>query len=243
MDDESNHRAVLEREEHGDAEAIRELRPELPQGVAVERIDMNRRPRAAALDLRGGAPQQTRKVIADDALDSLRVVALDVQRAGAFGRPLALAQQRLDRSAEDLRALLEAEVLVERDRVPVLRIDVKHEVGAPARDARVGDVAQQLAPDASTANRRVDPEIRDVQGGRAVVAEAGERIAHRAAVLLRDQRDALADHALDLRAFELGRILWIGQLGKLRLESFDERHQQVDVLAGRGTDVHAPLPA
>src|SRR5439155_16206899 len=133
-----------------DAEAIRELRPELPQGVAIERIDANRRPPPAALDLRPGAPQQTRKVIADDALDSLRVVALDVQRAGAFGRPLALAQQRLDRSAEDLRALLEAEVLVERDRVPVLRIDVKHEVGAPARDGRVGDVAQQLAPDAST---------------------------------------------------------------------------------------------
>src|SRR5436305_1429647 len=62
-------------------------------------------------------------------------------------------------------------------------------------------------------------------------------------VVLREQRDSFGDHALDLRALELRRILLVGERRQLRLEPLDERHEQVDVLGCGVADRHEPTPA
>ena len=75
-----------------------------------------------------------------------------------------------------------------------------------------------------------------------MVAVARERVADRAALVLRDQRNAFPHHPLDLAALELRRILGIRQRRQLRLEPLDEGHEQIDVLEFRAANVHEPEP-
>ena len=190
----------------------------------------------------GPAAHQPRQVLVHDALDRLRIVALNVQRPDALAARLASLQQRLDRDVEDLRSLLEAEVAVERDRVPVLRVDVEQHVRAAVLRRSFGCATQEPAAESRPSRGGVDPEIRHVDGRRAVVAVARQQVADRVPILLGEQRDAVVHHPLDLRPLHIGRILGIRQVRKLRLEPLDERHEQIDVCEFCVADVHEPTP-
>ena len=109
---------------------------------------------------------------------------------------------------------------------------------AAASDAR----REEPAPEPGPRARRVDPEIRHVDGRRAVIAVAREQVADRVPVLLGEQRDAVVHHPLDLCPLHIRRILGIRQVRKLRLETLDERHEQIEVCEFCVADVHEPTP-
>ena len=117
-----------------------------PQHRAVRGVDAHRRPRLAALDRGRGIPVDPGQVLPKDTLDGVRVVRLDVDRADVRGRRRRRSQL-VDADAHDLRALLEAEALVERDRGRVARVDVED------------DVRGAVLAAASAARRKSSPPI------------------------------------------------------------------------------------
>ena len=130
-------------------EPIRELRAELPQDVAVVRLQTHGCPGASAFNRARRAAHQPRQVIVHDPLDRLRVVALHVNRADALARLFACLEELVERRVQNLRALFESQALVESDRRCVLRIHVEHDVRAPVCGRRLGNASHQLARDSS----------------------------------------------------------------------------------------------
>jgi hypothetical protein len=215
VDHEAHDGVLLEREHHRDAEAVGELRAELAQHVTREGLDADRRPGAPAVDAGRGAAVEARQVLGDDALDRLGVVALHVHRADAFSDLVSCSAQLGERDAHHRCGSVEAEPLVEANRVRVSLLDVELHVRQSSLARYHRHALEQRRADPSPPRLVANVEIDDEH---VAFCEFTLGKTDGPGVLLRDQDDAFVDALRDAAPIFLRRVFGIRQRRQLEMQ-------------------------